>query len=629
MPISFVEPPLEGSPGIIIRDPVARWKARLMEVLDREREWRRQCRMLLRQYKYGSDESFSPFTDRVGGRMTVNLTFSFIRTVLASAAFRAPKVVVKGLGPEDHENAPVLEAVLNDANEACDAERLQRRITLDALITGKGYGAVGYASKYGIVSKILDPRRDKKREVEFDEYITDERVFFRRVSPFNIIIDPFAEGIHDARWVAERFVRPLDVLQNDRRVNAKGRNIAPGRVFMGTDDLTDEAPFEGFGARVIDSPIMPNVSGAGTVDVPIEYYLIWDKETRKVFTVQESLDGWFADPRDWGINVGGVPYEDMTPFEVPEDPKGTSLTEQLSWHQYEINEISRFHIDMVKRQNPKIVVRRDSMSLEDMELLRSGVPGAVVQSQDPGRDWKEYTPPRITPDSYSIKETMRREMNIITGVSDPNLGGQTSGGRTTATQNIREERSFQVRIDDVVSSVQSFGAKIGEKMSALVTQLYTTQDYVRIAGPLGIQFQPYIGVQLAGRYRFTVEMNSTTPQSEAIRRKQLLDALQIFANFPDVIDRRQLVMRILRAFPELGADREALVITPQAAKLQALQMALANPELMARMQGGRGGAGGPGKRGGVQGRNPNVGTGVNIRGGDSSDRASTAMRLSA
>jgi hypothetical protein len=495
-------------------------------------------------------------------------------------------VIVTPQSPEDEDKAPILEAVINQIIEDSDGERQLRRILLDALVTDQGWGKVGYHSEFGFRRDQVDYRRSRKKDIEFHEYVHAERAFFKRVSPFNIILDPMANGPEDARWIAERFVRPLEVLQNDRRM-VNTHALTPGRMFMGTDDLGDEEQWSRWDGRMIDSAIFQKPTAHASVDIPIEYYLVWDKVQKKIFTLQESLTGWFSTPRKWDFNVGGLPYEQLRPFDVPEEQNGTSITEQLSWHQYEYNALRRFQIDMVKRLNPKLLVRKRAMSNNDVGKLKRGVPGAVVFVDDPSRDVKESPLPRIPPDAYAVLGGLLNEMHLITGISAPNIGGQRPGAnRVTATENLREERGFQVRIDDVASSVEMFGTRIGEKIGSVVTSLYTTRDYVRVSGPMGAALVPYIGVALAGRYRFSSRMGSTTPNSEAIRRKQVLDALAILSQFPDLINRRELVLRVLRLFPEIGRDTGKLLLTPQQIQGQAMQQLQANPQML--LGGGNG-----------------------------------------
>lgn len=537
-------------------------QTRVQEVLEKEREWRRRARASIRQYHWGEDQRYEPYSDLHNGHFTTNMTFAYIRTIIPSAAFQNPKVVVAGMDDESEMAAPILEAVLNRELEATDAVRALRRALLSACVLARGYCKIGYHSEFGTRPEVLDPRRKKSMEIEFDEYILEESAFIKHVSTFNIVRDPMVDSIHEGRWLAERFVRPLQSLKNDRRfINID--KVRVGSAFMGTDEVMDSDWDWQSGA--IDSPIWNRVHRNETMDNPIEYYSFWDKETRKIYTVQESVDDWIMPPRDWELDVGGFPYEEMFLYDVPEDNMGTSIVEQIAWHQYEINSIRRFQTDLVKRQNSQIAIDPAAgMSPDDKDLMVRGVPAAIVEMKDPGRNMKAVEQPKISGDNYSVVAAMMNDLDLITGIGKPSLGGTVPGAtRRTATENMREQAGFQVRIDDIVQEVERFGSRCAEKMAAVITSMYDADDVVRVAGPDGSKFVPFIGTNLVGRYQFTVEMGSTTPGSEAIRKKQVLDAWSLFAEHPEIFNLKEIAKRVLKVMPELGRDVDKLLITPQ------------------------------------------------------------------
>jgi len=629
------------APAIHIHSPVQQIKSRLIEVLDAEREWRRTARAHLRIYRFGEDQRYIPFTNIHRGHFTTNLTFAHIRTIVPVAAFRAPKINVSPLAPEDESKAPLLESVCNDALEGCAAELQFRKTLLDALIVGRGYTKIGYHTEFGYDPTVLDPRKytgpKKRTEVEFDEYILEERAFLKRCSPFNIARDPMYDDIHEGRWIAERFVRPLDTLQADRRFTGADK-ITQNNQFMGTDDIYSEEKKdqEGFW---IDSAIWNHRSRPDAIDRPIEYWVFYDKRTRKIYTVCEGLDDWLAPPRDWVLEMNGFSYEELKPYEIPEKSQGTSIVEQIAWHQFEINEVRRFQVDMIKRQNPKMGAKKNAISTEDRDRYERGVPGAIVEMT--GRDdlW-QIEQPTMTADNYRVIQDLMGDMSLISGISHPNLGGQRMGAsRTTATENVREQSGFQTRVDDIVRHVELHGARCAEKLAAVITQMYTDEDFVRVAGPEGMKFQPYVGVELAGRYRFTSEVGSTMPQNEAVRRKQVLDAFALFSQFPNKVSIDELIRRTIRMFPEIGRDYDKLLISPkqrlaqmsQDMILQQLAQEFSTPSAPTSAQGAMGGNGAPpeGARQGGPALPPGTAQGVEEGGAGLGEMLSRANKVTA
>ena len=53
--------------------------------------------------------------------------------------------------------------------------------------------------------------------------VVEDQPFVERISPFDIFVDPEATCMDDAKWIAQRIVRPLKEARDDRRYRAAAR----------------------------------------------------------------------------------------------------------------------------------------------------------------------------------------------------------------------------------------------------------------------------------------------------------------------------------------------------------------------------------------------------------------------
>ena len=53
--------------------------------------------------------------------------------------------------------------------------------------------------------------------------VVEDQPFVERISPFDVYIDPEATCLEDAKWIAQRIIRPLDEAKADKRYKASAR----------------------------------------------------------------------------------------------------------------------------------------------------------------------------------------------------------------------------------------------------------------------------------------------------------------------------------------------------------------------------------------------------------------------
>ena len=184
--------------------------------------------------------------------IAVNLAFSTINVIAPSVSVNHPKIVVTPNEPDNKDRAVFVEAVINHLWKHHDFRKPFRRAVKDFLIFGHSWIKVGW--------KFLEQERtlgQAEREEMYDEalleadqfareepvlagglptddemaanipqtamMVVEDQPFVERISPFDVFVDPEATCIEDAKWIAQRIIRPLDEAKADKRYKASAR----------------------------------------------------------------------------------------------------------------------------------------------------------------------------------------------------------------------------------------------------------------------------------------------------------------------------------------------------------------------------------------------------------------------
>ena len=68
----------------------------------------------------------------------------------------------------------------------------------------------------------IDDRDDIEGNVESEMYVYDDRPFLERISPFDMFVDPDARHPKEMCWIAQRIWRPIQDVQVDEPLLARG-----------------------------------------------------------------------------------------------------------------------------------------------------------------------------------------------------------------------------------------------------------------------------------------------------------------------------------------------------------------------------------------------------------------------
>ena len=205
-------------------------------------------------------------------RIAINVTFSTINVIFPAISVSSPHIMVSANQADNDDRAIFCQAILNYWWDHYDFQKPFRRAAKDFLVTGHGWMKIGWRTVEGqrmmTAGEIDAAYRSSVEERDrfvgenpdlghtaatndeiaaslvestgVDE-ILEDRPFMERVSPFDMFVDPNATCLEDARWIAQRLVRPLEDVRDDRRykqstrLNVKGAAIT--NIALGAKDM--------------------------------------------------------------------------------------------------------------------------------------------------------------------------------------------------------------------------------------------------------------------------------------------------------------------------------------------------------------------------------------------------------
>ena len=176
---------------------------------------------------------------------TLNLIYTIAKTIVPSLYYRNPRVLAFPKRKDDENSAPIAASLLNYYFNELNIKEVNHLVILDAFLLGMGISKIGYSTQFGMdiadedekkrrekskVTKVLEglglkkpKEEEKKQNVELQENVVAENPYVVWVSPFDFLIDPRANSIYDAQWVAHRIRKTLDeVKRNKNFSNTQG-----------------------------------------------------------------------------------------------------------------------------------------------------------------------------------------------------------------------------------------------------------------------------------------------------------------------------------------------------------------------------------------------------------------------
>lgn len=468
-------------------------------------------------------------------RIAINLAFSTINVVFPSISINHPKIEVLSNKAETEDHAVISEAVINYWWRHYDFRTPFRSATKDFLIIGHGWIKIGYRYK-----EAEQPVGESEKQQQFQELsdeadqfavanpeladvlptdeeiqanlaetklvVVEDRPFIERVSPFDMFVDPEATCIGDARWIAQRIVRPLEDVKNDKKYRQGVRQRVTADAVVRADWLSQDE------RKKMDSDI-------DRVTV-WEYY---DLRANTVAIFSEGADDFLVEPQTMPYAFGH-PFEYIANYEIPDDFYPIGDLEMLEDAQQELNKTRSQMMNHRKKYGRKYLYRASALSPQGRGALESSDDNVMAEVVDDNMPLQDVIiPVPITPmsgDLYQYSSITEADMDKISGVNEYARGAAPETRRTATEASIIQDAA-NARAADKLGVIEVAIGRIARKVLQLAQQYMTQEQVAHVVGSEGQQFWvPFTYRDIRGEFDFSVEGGSTQPQNDTFRRQQ-------------------------------------------------------------------------------------------------------------
>lgn len=450
-------PRLVGYPAKLTKRPVRKYVEAVAEARQKlvyGQEYRRVKREPIwkrseAQYE-GDHWSFQNVDDDNADLIVINMSFSTVNVLLPYMTGSEPRFLVTPYsGDATVRNAKIQEALLNRLwrSRQVAGKRHLSAAAWDYLVYGDGYVKVGYSIN--------------QKRVGDTDYADIAELWVERVSPWDIWIDPMSDGIHNARWVAQRLrMTRAELEESGAYFNLQDDNVAYGVDQVYESEVSTRTEQE-----------HREVFDGSEFAVVYEFYDL--VHNRMIAFSDGEL------PIRWVDDIGGCPIVQLANYRIPNSPYHMGEMEQIWEIQLELNK-TRSHLITHRRRNAaKILARRGVLNQEAIDALQSQVVNAVVFVDGDGPLDNLVAPvelPNLSADVYNVSELMQRDIYEITGVNEY-LRGASPEIRKTATEASIIEGASNVKSQYKLSQIETAVAEVGWLMLATARDVYPQTDY--------------------------------------------------------------------------------------------------------------------------------------------------------
>ncbi len=384
-------------------------------------------------------------------------------------------------------------------------------------------------------------REDGEMGTKTTTVVIKDRPFITRRDPWTVYFDPDARRRKDSRWIGIDDV----MAYNDFLASPKFTEKAKQKVKPQTYPVDMEE--KEYGSR--DSETRSEKEW-------VKVTHIWDKDTRRIFSVTQGYKGFLNSDDDQGEPW---PYEidyksDPFPFSIL-DAKRDRMT-PYTWSEFRAYEAQMIEMNRIRsaiqihtrRTLPKYIYTEafgDRHQAAKVVNARSDE-AIKVNNLDAFRPLEDA---KIPADLYQFNTMSKEDMLNVSGLFEY----QNQSIADTATEASLIEGRSQVRKSARSHHWEQYVVEIAGKLGQLCQQNMSQEIAVQIAGPNGTEWLNVSKEEIQGEFYFDIEPGIMEYKNEALRKQQLLKFAEITNGDPNV-NRRNLVGKIAKELDMVPED---------------------------------------------------------------------------
>ena len=395
------------------------------------------------------------FDDPTADLITINLSFSTVNTIIPYITSEEPRFLVSPYSQDATvENARLQQAWLNRLwrKQSTGGQEALESSAEDYLIYGDGYMKVSYSLEESMASS---GQVDSKTIAE---------IFVDRLDPWDLFIDPMADGLHNARWICHRIYTTKDEIAQDEKYDD-----------VDLDELTGEPPDTAEDAIRTDRTAWHGETGQEWVTLYEFYDLVHDE----MWTF--GLGGDMPLRVVEGVSL--APIVQIPNYRIPRSPYHMGELEQIRPMQEELNK-SRSQLITHRRRNvAKYLIKEDAVTKEGKEALQSPIVNQMVPvfgDQPLDALVKPASLQPLPPEAYASADQAERDIYEISGVNEY-LRGASPEIRRTATEATIIEGASNVKTRSKLADVERAVRKVGALIIETAKDVYPQTDVDEMA----------------------------------------------------------------------------------------------------------------------------------------------------
>ena len=372
--------------------------------------------------------------------------------------------------------------------------------------------------------------RRRKRRMQLYRPANPNRPWLRRISPWNVLMDPYCEAFHPdggMRWCAFRDVMmKRDIADNpNMTVDRKKLQGSSGNIASEWLEMQDPALRQ---------------SGSPDKAEGFEVWTVYEAEEGQWFQMALSgIDDWLRKPADWPIPWETLPINIFSVNEQMDTPFSLALLEDQIPLQNELNQVRTMLSQGVLRGRSFNIANAQSFEDDEVTRMKDGEMGEWFFAK--GGDLGNAV--------QSVKTTgVSQESLLLLGIVTDDM--RESGGQSKMQRGQRINVSSATEASFVQSGNDINAGRIEDSFVTFVTEVESTymqgrrfilgevgeSERVRILGTSGsAQLDQWVDVtpeDLAGDYAFELEAGSTRRRNKAQESQEAAVDLEIASKMP-------------------------------------------------------------------------------------------------
>lgn len=476
----------------------------------------------------------------------VPYAFSTVETVAPRMVASKPQIDIMPREQNDIKYAKLMGKLIDFQWDEMEMDIVLPDAVKEMLIYGTAiFKVYWHSGEREINRKIeVDAEFPEMGMIEEKDDVLEEHPVIEPVDIYDFFFDPRGTTIEDCRWVAHRMYRTLEHLKEMQESGIyKNIDLLENAQIVRQDDEKDQRrATTGVGIPAE----LERFEGDKRMIELIEY---WEDE--RVVTVANR--DVIIREEDNPYNHGEKPFIKVVDQSVPHEFYGIGELEPIETLQYELNSRRNQRLDNVTLALNRMWIVENSAGVDEDELI-SDAGGVVHTNKINGIE--QLLMPDVTASSYKEEVEVKADIQQTTGVSDFTRGvGSDSLGNDTATgisliQEAGNSR-FRLKLRNIEGAIQ----RMGKMMVSLNEQFVSEEKVIRIIGDNGVEWETLKPEDLRGNFDVVVEAGSTLPSNEAVNKKQVMDAYQLFAGDPEVNQTELKRMVIEAVLPNANTDK--------------------------------------------------------------------------